>query len=131
MKAAFKGLLALAVVLGVGLIAAQAEDDKDKKKEVTLKGTCGCAKCIFKLDKSFTKGKCMNAILVKKDDKEIIYVLKDKGRDEKYHGKICTAKQEGSVTGVVDKKSQKVKDSKDKEHTVMRITSKEGLKYED
>ena len=102
MKAAFRTLLGLAVVLAVVMVV-NAEDDKEKKesKSKTLKGELGCAKCVFKV-----KGvsKCTNAIKVKEGDKEVIYILDDKGRGEKYHGKICTDSAKGSVTGKVSKK---------------------------
>jgi hypothetical protein len=107
MKAAFLALLA-GVVLSVAGAVALAEDKKDDKKEVTLKGTLGCAKCVFKLDKKITGGKCRNAIEVteKKGDKEVktIYVFIDEGNKEDYHKPICTAKKTGSVKGVVSEK---------------------------
>jgi hypothetical protein len=107
MKAAFKTLLALVVLAGVAVVAQAEDKDKDTKgdkKPVTLKGTLGCAKCVFKV-----KGckVCTNAIKVEKDGKEVIYIIDDGGRKAKYHGKICTAEKKGSVTGVVGKKDGK------------------------
>jgi hypothetical protein len=117
----------LAVVCGLVLAiagsVALAEDKKEEKpKEVTLKGTIGCGKCAFKMDKKITGGKCINAIEVvsKKGDKEVktIYVFIDGGDDEKYHK--CTTKAKGSVTGVVSKKGDQ-----------MYITpSKDGVKFD-
>src|SRR5438132_1237865 len=78
MKAAFTTLLGLAIVLAV-TVAVQAGD----KKAVTLKGDLTCGKCQLDLDKKITKGKCVNTITVKKDDKETVYILDDKGGKEK------------------------------------------------
>ncbi len=104
MKVAFSMLLGLAVLL-VLVVRAQADD-----KEVTLKGTILCAKCELKEAK-----KCTNAIRVKENDKEIVYLFKDKGNKEKYHKEICQATKEGSVTGVVSEEDGKkyIKPSKD------------------
>jgi hypothetical protein len=100
MKAAFRTLMALAIVFAA-IAVARAEDDKDGKK--TLKGEMGCAKCVFKV----VKGACKNAIKVKEGDKEVIYILDDKGAKEKYHKKICTDTAKGTVTGTVSKKDGK------------------------
>jgi hypothetical protein len=102
MKAAIKSLLGLAIVLGVVLVARAEEAKKEETKE--LKGEVGCPKCVFKLDKKITGGKCGNAIKVKEGDKEVIYVFIDKGGKESYHKSICTASHKGSVKGVVSKK---------------------------
>ncbi len=113
MKAAFKTLLGVGIVCAVVLIA-RAEDDK-KAKAKTLKGELGCPKCVFMLDTSITKGKCGNAIKVKDGDKEVIYVLDDKGGKEAYHKGICSGTKKGSVKGVVSKKGEQsyVKPEKD------------------
>jgi hypothetical protein len=116
MKAAFSTLLCLAIVMAIAVVA-QAEDKKDDK-EVTLKGECGCAKCVFKVEGI---KKCTNAIKVKEKDKEVIYLFDDKGAKEKYHRDICTDTKKGSVKGVVSKKGEQqyIKPAKD------------GVKYED
>jgi hypothetical protein len=124
MKAAFLTLLAGLVLSFAGAVAL-AEDEKGK--EVELKGELGCPKCVFKLDKKITGGKCGNAIQVttKKDDKEVktIYVFIDEGGKEDYHKAICTAKKAGSVKGVVSKK----KDTGDQ----LYITpTKDSVKYD-
>jgi hypothetical protein len=112
-------LLAVAVVAAL-TVAAGARDKEDKDdggKPVTLKGEFACAKCVLKL----AKGKCVNAITVKKDDKEVVYFLDDQGGKESYHKPICTGTKMGSVTGVVSKKGDQlyIKPAKD------------GVKYED
>jgi len=100
MKAAFATLLGLAIVFAVAVVA-QADDKDEKEKKLT--GECGCAKCVFKI----VKGACKNAIKVKEGDKEVIYILDDKGAKEKYHKKICTDTAKGTVTGTVSKKDGK------------------------
>jgi hypothetical protein len=99
MKAAFKTLLSVAVVLALGLVASAEEK---KGKAVTLKGELACAKCVLKAD-GVTK--CTNAIKVKEGDKEVVYFLDDKGGKESYHKAICTSSKAGSVTGVVSEKN--------------------------
>jgi hypothetical protein len=103
MKAAFKTLMALAMVFSLVLVATtQAQKDKDEKKEVTLKGTITCAKCdLGKADK------CTNVIQVKEGDKEVLYYIDDEGAKEKYHKEICKASKKGSVTGTVSEKDGK------------------------
>jgi hypothetical protein len=117
MKAAFKTLLCLAIVFATVMVV-RAEDEKKDSKKVTLKGDLGCAKCVFKVE-GVTK--CTNAIQVKKGDKEVIYILSDKGAKEKYHKGICTETKKGSVTGVVSKKGDK--------HYIK--PEKGGVKFED
>src|SRR5437660_127046 len=102
MKAAFRTLMCLAIVFAA-IAVARAEDDKEKK---TLKGEMACGKCVFKVSKDIHKGKCINAIKVKDGDKEVIYIIEDKGAKEKYHKKICTDSAKGSVTGTVSKKGK-------------------------
>jgi hypothetical protein len=108
MKAAFLTLVAGLVVAFAGAIALAEDKKEEKAKEVELKGQLGCPKCVFKLDKKITGGKCGNAIEVttKKDDKEVktIYVFIDQGGKEDYHKNMCTAKKAGSVKGVVSEK---------------------------
>ena len=71
--------------------AAEELKKKEDAKETTLKGSLGCPKCVFGIAKA-----CGNAIKVKEGDKEVIYVFTDKGKAEKYHGKICTSDAAGS-----------------------------------
>ncbi len=109
MKAASKLLLGLTVVFAVALLAQAAEGEKKeapKEKVVTLKGTLACGKCVLKLEGC---KKCTNAIVIKskKTGKDVTVIFIDKGGKEPYHGKICTAKLPGSVTGVLSKKGDK------------------------
>src|SRR5687768_9428093 len=99
MKAALRMLLCLAIVVAA-VAVAQAQEKKSDKKGKTLKGDMACAKCVFEVE-GVTK--CTNAIKVKDGDKEVIYILKDKGGKEPYHGAICKDTKKGSVTGVVSK----------------------------
>src|SRR5262249_16845301 len=110
MQAAFRFMLGLAIVAMAAVVSTATAADDDK--EVTLKGTLACAKCVFEV--SGVK-KCTNAIKVKKGDAETIYIILDKGAGEKYHKDICKDSKAGSVTGVVSKKGDQmyVKPSKD------------------
>jgi hypothetical protein len=104
MKAAFKTLLCLSVVFAAALVV-NAEEGKEKAKTVTLKGDLGCAKCVFKVEGCKV---CTNAIQVKEDGKEVVYIIDDGGKKQKYHKDICTGKKKGSVTGTVSKKDGKL-----------------------
>jgi len=73
------------------------------KKEVTLKGTLLCAKCVLKETKQ-----CQTAIQVKEAGKTVTYYFLDKGNKEDYHEEVCGGdKKEGTVTGVVSQKDGK------------------------
>ena len=95
-------VLTLAVCLTVAVVLAAGLRADDKGKEVTLKGTLACAKCILK-----EADKCTNAIKVKEDGKEVVYLFDDKGKGEKYHKDICQAEKQGSVKGTVSTKDGK------------------------
>lgn len=88
--------------------AANADDKPVAKpaKEVTISGTMHCAKCGLKMDGI---RKCTNAIVVKEKDKEVTYLLDDKGAKESYHGDLCGGgKTENvKVTGTVAEKDGK------------------------
>jgi hypothetical protein len=98
MQATYKVMLGL--VVGCAMVLAVQAEEKDKK--VTLKGEITCTKCGL----SETKA-CGNAIQVKEDGKTVTYYFNDKGKASPYHGKICTAPKNGSVTGVVSEKDKK------------------------
>src|SRR5260370_20436925 len=87
------------VAVGLLVVGVRAEE----KKEVTLKGTLLCAKCVLKETK-----KCQTAIQVKEGGKTVTYYLLDKGHSEPYHDGVCGGeKKAGSVTGVVTEKDGK------------------------
>jgi hypothetical protein len=94
-------LLGLMAVFAL-VVSARGEDKKADDKPVTLKGTICCTKC--ELGETAA---CGNAIKVKEGGKDVIYYFMDKGKMEKYHGKICQAPAAGSVTGVVTEKDKK------------------------
>ena len=86
-------------------VQAAAGSDEGKDKEVTLKGTILCAKCALK-EKDVKK--CTTAIVVKENDKEVIYYLDDQGAKESYHEEVCGGeKKAGLVVGVVATKDGK------------------------
>jgi hypothetical protein len=109
MKAAFKTLLALALVLTVGFVALAEEKKEEKGKAVTLKGTITCAKCDLKETKA-----C--ATVIKTKDGVFFFDAKS---GKKNHKAICTEPKEGSVTGVVSEKDGK------KTITVSKVEFKE------
>ncbi|HWE93671.1 MAG TPA: DUF6370 family protein [Tepidisphaeraceae bacterium] len=93
-------LVALVALVGFAYAPAFA---KDAAKEVTLKGTAVCAKCELKETE-----KCQNALKVKEDGKEVVYLLADNAVSKKFHGSICKApKEDVSVTGTVSEKDGK------------------------
>ena len=104
-------MLALgAAVLCALALTLRAEDKKADAKEVTVKGTLVCTKCLLGETTD-----CGNAIQVKDGDKTVTYYIKDDGKAEKYHKTCCTKKLKGSVKGVVTKKDDKlwIKPSRD------------------
>ena len=91
-----------ALALGAWTLGpATADDKKAEGKEVKLKGTLVCAKCKLKLEGI---KKCTNALTVKEGDKEVHYLLDDKGMEEDYHQ--CGGGEEKDVT-VVGKLTEK------------------------
>ena len=89
------------VVAGL-LVATETNLAQDKKteaggKEVVLKGKVACNKC------ERGESKVCETVVVLKDEKskkDIVYFF-DKASNKKYHGDICSAAKDGSVTGVV------------------------------
>jgi hypothetical protein len=76
--------------------AVFAADSATPAKEVTLVGSGQCAKCsLGKTDE------CQNAIVVKQDGKEEVYLLTANDVSEKFHKKICKQAKDIKVTGVV------------------------------
>ncbi len=103
MKVVFSALWSV-VALGVLAVGGRADEkDKDRPKEVTLKGTILCAKCVLKETKT-----CTTAIQVKEGEKVVTYYFDDKGNKEDYHEAVCGGdKKEGSVAGTVSEKDGK------------------------
>jgi hypothetical protein len=90
------------------LFAASALSAADK--EVTLVGTGLCAKCSLN-----ETSECQNALVVKKDGKEEVYLLTANAVSEDFHDNICKESKPMKVTGVV-------KETKDgKEITASKI----------
>ncbi|MDB5171924.1 MAG: hypothetical protein JWO87_3898 [Phycisphaerales bacterium] len=93
-------LVALAALVGFSYAPAFAKEDA---KEVKLKGTAVCAKCELKETE-----KCQDALKVKEDGKEVVYLLTDNAVAKKFHGTICkTTKEDVTVTGTVSEKDGK------------------------
>ena len=103
MRSALSMLLGAAIILVAGAVSARAEEKKDDKKEVTLKGTVTCAKCDLKVA---GQDKCATVIKVTTDGKDTVYYFDAKG-DKANHKDVCKAAKEGSVTGVVSEKDGK------------------------
>jgi hypothetical protein len=81
--------------------AAAASD----AKEVTLKGTLGCAKCSFHEAKA-----CENVLKVKQSgssEKVETYVLADNDVSKANHEKVCGPSSPATVTGTVTKNKSK------------------------
>jgi hypothetical protein len=90
-------LLLSAVVLGCLALSAKAAEE-------TKTGTLTCGKCTLKETDA-----CSNVLQVKEGDKTVNYYIKDKGKTEDYHGKVCPAntKKEATVTGTIEEKDGK------------------------
>ncbi|HVS53361.1 MAG TPA: DUF6370 family protein [Opitutaceae bacterium] len=79
-------------------------------KEVTLVGTGVCAKC--SLHKT---GECQNAVVVKQNGKDEVYLLTANTVSDDFHDNLCKGDKPVKVTGVV-------KETKDgKEITASKI----------
>jgi len=91
------------ILAALALVVLFAGSAPAADKEVTLKGTILCAKCVLKETKQ-----CTTAIVVKEEGKDVTYYFKDKGNKEDYHEAVCGGgKKEGTVTGVVTEKDGK------------------------
>jgi hypothetical protein len=101
MRTALFSLLGLALVLA--LTASVGAEEKGK--EVKLEGILVCGKCALK-----ETDDCSNVVQVKDGDKTVNYYIKDEGKKEDYHKKICTAGKAGKevkVTGTCTTKDGK------------------------
>jgi len=120
---AIAGTFALVAFMGLGLQADEKKETKKVGTKVELKGDLCCAKCELKIE-GVTK--CANAIKVKEGDKDVVYILEDKGGGAPYHGDICQAVKPGTVTGViVEKKKDAIKG-----YTYVK-PGKDGVKIKD
>ena len=88
-----------AMLLSAGTLWAADE----ASKEVTLKGTMECAKCVL-----HQGDKCQNVLKVKEGDKDVLYYLAQNKVSTDYHKNVCSAPKENvSVTGTVSEKDGK------------------------
>jgi hypothetical protein len=95
--------LAMSLVAALGLTGLFLGAARAAEKEVTLKGKILCAKCELNETK-----KCVTAIKVKEDGKDVVYYFLDKGAKENYHEEVCGGGvKEGTVVGVVTEKDGK------------------------
>ena len=100
-------LLAVAAMFLVGLLVTTdanfAQDKKDGKKEVVLKGKICCNKCELSVG-----AECATVIVVKDDKskKDVVYFF-DAPSDKKYHDDICVSAKDGTVTGIVKEADKK------------------------
>ena len=68
-------------------------------KEVTLSGAGQCAKCSLGITKS-----CQNALVVKQDGKETVYLLAENDVSKKFNDELCSDTKALKVTGIVSEK---------------------------
>ncbi len=91
-------LTTLGIVLALGLSSAVRAEEGEKE----IKGEGLCLKCELK-----KADKCTNAIRVKKDGKETIYVLEDNAVSKAFHKNVCSAVVKVTAKGVVKKDGDK------------------------
>jgi hypothetical protein len=106
--------LTLALLASLTLLAGAAPSRADEPaktetkaaapadKEVTLKGTLGCAKCSFHEAKA-----CENVLKVGEGKKVETYVLADNEVSRSNHEKVCGPSSPATVTGTVSKSTSK------------------------
>jgi hypothetical protein len=107
-----KSMIQWAAVAAIALSASTLRADSGK--EVTLKGEGKCLKC--SLHKSDT---CQNVVVVKKGEKETTYFLVG-DVSKAFHKNLCSGPADVSVTGVCEKKGDKL------EVTVAKISKVEA-----
>jgi hypothetical protein len=99
-------LASLTLLAGAGPARAEAPAPKaaaaPEAKEVTLKGTLGCAKCSFHEAKA-----CENVLKVADGEKVETYVLADNDVSKANHEKVCGPSSPATVTGTVTKNKSK------------------------
>lgn len=96
-KSLVTGMITAALFAASAAFAAS-----DAAKEVTLTGTGKCAKCSLSMG-----DKCQNALVVKKDGKEVTYLLTPNDVSEKFHKTVCEEDKEIKVTGTVKEAGDK------------------------
>ena len=85
---------ALVSLFAASLFAVSALFAADK--EVTLVGAGQCAKCSLGIASA-----CQNALVMKVDGKDQVYLLAKNDVSEKFHDQVCTDTKQIKVTGVV------------------------------
>lgn len=98
----------LASLIAAALLAATSAFAADK--EVTLVGAGQCAKCSLSMTTS-----CQNALVVKQDGKDQVYLLTENEVSKKFHDEVCSDVKQIKVTGIVKEAGGK------KEITASRI----------
>jgi hypothetical protein len=88
----------LGVVLALGLSTSVRAEDAEKE----IKGEGLCLKCELK-----KADKCTNAIRVKKDGKETLYVLEANDVSNAFHKNVCSAVVKVVAKGKVKKDGDK------------------------
>jgi hypothetical protein len=101
--------IAAPIILGLAVVVCQSSGAQEKGKEVTLKGKICCPKCELETAKT-----CGTVVVVKKDNKDIIYTF-DTDSNKKYHDDICTSAKQGTVTAIIT-------DAKKKTISVKKVT---------
>ena len=91
-------ILGCALALSLSASTRAAEAGKDKE----IKGEGLCLKCELK-----KSDKCQNAIRVKENGKETIYVLEKNDVSEAFHKNICGGPKKVIAKGVVKKDGDK------------------------
>src|ERR1700733_15152164 len=105
MRALLAGFAVAALALVMASSTNFAQDKKEEKKDVVLKGKICCAKCELGVEKS-----CMTVIVVKDEkSKKAIPSYFHKTGHGKFHDDICGAAKNGTVEGTVkDAEKKKV-----------------------
>ncbi len=100
-------MFAVAAMFCVGLLVTTdanfAQDKKDGKKTVVLKGLICCNKCELSVGTE-----CATVIVVKDDKskKDVVFFF-DTASDKKFHNDICASAKNGTVTGTVNQNDKK------------------------
>lgn len=93
----FVTILACAVALAFSATARAEEKEKE------IKGEGCCMKCELK-----KADKCQNAIKVKEEGKDVLYILEPNEVSKAFHSKVCSAPKKVVATGKVKKDGEKL-----------------------